>query len=245
MRPDNRKNDEQRRIYIQPEFQKHPTASVLIEVGRTRVICAASIKNSVPRWMREQNVAGGWLTAEYQMLPSATPERNTRESNRGQISGRTQEIQRLIGRALRCVVDLDKLGAKTVQIDCDVIDADGGTRCASITGASVALNLALRNLFAEGFISQWPMREHVAATSVGVLDGETILDLSYSEDSSADVDMNIVMTESGGIVELQGTAEGNPFSEEQTYQMLNFGRKGIKELNQYQKQTIEEYYEQI
>lgn len=244
MRPDNRKNDEQRAVRIQPEFQKHPTASVLIEVGRTRVICAASVKDSVPRWMREQNVGGGWLTAEYQMLPTATPDRNMRESSRGQVSGRTQEIQRLIGRSLRCVVDLEKLGPRTIQVDCDVIDADGGTRCASITGASVALNMALRNLFLDGKISQWPMREHIAAASVGVVGGETVLDLSYAEDSTADVDMNIVMTESGGIVELQGTAEGNPFSEEQAYQMLNLGRKGIKELNDYQKQTIEDYYEQ-
>jgi len=242
MRPDQRQADEQRPIKIRPEFQYYPASSVLVEVGRTRVICAVSVKNSVPRWMHEQNVSGGWLTAEYQMLPSATPDRGRRESTRGQPSGRTQEIQRLIGRCLRSVVDLEKLGQQTIQIDCDVIDADGGTRCASISGASVALNLAFRKMFSDGTIGQWPMVEHVTAVSVGILNDELLLDLSYTEDSAADVDMNVVLTENGGLVEIQGTAEGATFTEEQMQNMVRLAKKGAREINHEQKKTIEEYY---
>ena len=222
--------------------QSHPAGSVLIEIGKTRVICAASVRNSVPRWMREQNVTGGWLTAEYQMLPSSTTERNAREASLGKPSGRTQEIQRLIGRSLRSVIDLKKIGARTIQLDCDVIDADGGTRCASITGASVALNMALRKLFKEGAISSWPMSQHVAAVSAGIVDGEMLLDLSYSEDSSADVDMNVVVTESGELVEIQGTAEGRTFSQQQMHDMLKLTVDGAAELNKQQKKSIEDYH---
>ena len=242
MRVDKRQPAEQRPFTIRPDFQSYPAGSVLIEIGKTRVICAASVRNSVPRWMREQNVSGGWLTAEYQMLPSATPERSGRESTRGKPSGRTQEIQRLIGRSLRSVVDLEKIGARTIQLDCDVIDADGGTRCASITGASVALNMALRKLFKEGAISSWPMSEHVAAVSAGIVDGEMLLDLSYAEDSTADVDMNVVVAESGNLVEIQGAAEGKTFSQQQMQDMLKLTVEGAAELHKQQKQSMEEYY---
>lgn len=237
-RQDGRKPDEIRPIKMKRDFQIHPSGSVLIEAGKTRVICAATLLDQVPRWMRMQKVPGGWLTAEYQMLPSATTERSRRESSRGGPSGRTQEIQRLIGRCLRCVVDLEKIGARTLQLDCDVIDADGGTRCASIAGASVAAQLAMKKLFLDGKLSAWPVKEHVAAVSVGVVDGEVLLDLAYNEDCAADVDMNVVMTESGKIVEVQGTAEGEPFSQDQMDQMMALAKKGIQEIIAAQKKAL-------
>ncbi len=230
---------ELRPVAITPDFQLHPAGSVLIEAGRTRVLCAVTIEEGrVPPWMRAQNIPGGWLTAEYQMLPSATGERGAREAARGKQSGRTLEIQRLIGRSLRAVVDLEKLGKNTVHIDCDVIDADGGTRCAAITGASVALEIALRRMFTEGKISEWPMREHVAAVSVGLVAGKPVLDLCYEEDSTADVDMNVVMTASGGLVEVQGTAEGATFSRDQMNTLLDLAEKGLNELFEKQQTTI-------
>ncbi|MFO7821797.1 MAG: ribonuclease PH [Lentisphaeria bacterium] len=237
-RNNGRKAEQIRSFKITPDFQLHPAGSVLVEAGRTRVICAASLLDKVPGWMRAQKVSGGWLTAEYQMLPSATSDRGRRESSRGGPSGRTQEIQRLIGRCMRCVVDLEKLGSRTLQIDCDVIDADGGTRCASIVGASVATQLALKKLFTAGEITNWPFKEHIAAVSVGMLNGEELLDLEYSEDSAADVDMNVVMTESGKLVEVQGTAEGHPFSRQQMDNMMALADKGISDLISIQKQAL-------
>lgn len=231
---------ELRPLTITTDFQMHPAGSVLIEAGRTRVVCAATIEEGrVPPWMRNQNVPGGWLTAEYQMLPSATGERGAREAARGRQSGRTLEIQRLIGRSLRAVVALEKLGRNTVHIDCDVIDADGGTRCAAITGASVALELALRRLFTDGKISEWPLVEHVAAVSVGWVSGEPVLDLCYAEDSTADVDMNVVMTASGGLVEVQGTAEGATFSREQMNTLLDLATAGLEQLFDHQRQAVQ------
>ncbi len=224
-----------------PDFQRHPLGSLLIECGNTRVICAVTASDGVPRWMREQNVAGGWLTCEYQMLPSATGQRTQRESSRGQPSGRTQEIQRLVGRSLRAMVDLRKLGPLTLQVDCDVIDADGGTRCASVTGACVAVELALRKLLAAGKLAEWPIKERVAAVSVGLLAGVPMLDLCYVEDAAAEVDMNVVMTASGRFVELQGTAEGEPFAQAEVEAMLALGRRGVAELIDIQKRTVEAY----
>ncbi len=237
-RVDGRRLDELRKIAVRKGFQLHPAGSVLIECGRTRVLCAVTITDGVPRWMREQGVPGGWLTAEYQMLPTATAERTPRESSRGRVSGRTQEIQRLVGRSLRCVVDLAKIGSCTLQIDCDVIDADGGTRCASITGACIAAELALRQLFVDGRISTWPMIERVAAVSVGMVDGTVLLDLDYAEDSAADVDMNVVMTEGGRFVEVQGTAEGKPFTQSQMEKMLAAARKGLAEIFEVQRLAV-------
>jgi len=239
-RSDGRKADEIRPISITRDYQLHPAGSVLIEAGRTRVICAATLQDQIPRWMRAQNVSGGWLTAEYQMLPSATSDRGRRESSRTGPSGRTQEIQRLIGRCLRCVVDLEKVGPRTMQLDCDVIDADGGTRCASIAGASVAARLAMKRLFVDGKLTAWPMKEHVAAVSVGIVNGEVLLDLAYEEDAAADVDMNVVMTESGALVEVQGTAEGTPFSRNQMDEMMEMARKGIQEIIAIQKGALPE-----
>ncbi|MCF7853648.1 MAG: ribonuclease PH [Candidatus Pacebacteria bacterium] len=238
-RQDGRQPNELRDIRLTRDFQFHPDGSVLIEFDKTRIVCAATVSDGVPRWMREQNVPGGWVTAEYQMLPSATPKRTRRESMLPRPAGRTLEIQRLIGRALRTVVDLEQLGARTIQIDCDVLDADGGTRCAAITGGCVALELAMQQLFVEGHISSWPLKQRVAAVSVGVVDGEVLLDLAYDEDSRADVDMNIVMTAGGKFVEVQGTAEGMPFARPQMNAMLDLAAKGIDEILEIQQKTLE------
>jgi ribonuclease PH len=189
--------------------------------------------------MREQNVPGGWLTAEYQMLPGSTADRMQRESMRRGPSGRTHEIQRLIGRSLRTVVDLTQIGARTIQIDCDVLDADGGTRCAAITGAGIAAELALRKLFLNGTLTSWPMVDRVAAVSVGVVGQEILLDLNYAEDAAAEVDMNVVMTGGNKFVEVQGTAEGKPFSQSQIDKMLALARKGLQEIISIQKQSLE------
>src|SRR5690625_5166454 len=211
MRNDQRKNNSLRSITITPDFVKHPEGSVLIEVGDTKVICNASIENRVPPFLRGQGK--GWVTAEYAMLPRATDQRNIRESSKGKLSGRTMEIQRLIGRALRSVVDLEALGERTIWIDCDVIQADGGTRTASITGAFVALVLACQKLVDEEIIERLPIIDYLGAVSVGVLaDGEVVLDLNYEEDSTANVDMNVVMTGAGEYVEIQGTGEETTFS---------------------------------
>ncbi|WP_017756009.1 ribonuclease PH [Calidifontibacillus oryziterrae] len=229
MRVDGRKHDELRAVMIETNYLKHPEGSVLITVGDTKVICTASIEEKVPPFLRGQGK--GWITAEYSMLPRATEQRTIRESSRGKVSGRTMEIQRLIGRALRSVVDLEKVGERTIWIDCDVIQADGGTRTASITGAFIAMTLALGRIVEKKTLKELPVKDYLAATSVGI-DPELgeILDLNYIEDSKANVDMNIVMTGSGEFVELQGTGEEATFSQAQLQSLLGLGEKGIKEL---------------
>lgn len=237
MRHDGRTHDELRTIEIEPNFTIHPEGSVLITVGNTKVICNASIEDRVPPFMRGQGK--GWITAEYAMLPRATPQRNVRESSRGKIGGRTMEIQRLIGRALRSVVELDKIGEKTIWIDCDVIQADGGTRTASITGAFVAMVLAFKKALSQKQIKTMPIHSYLAATSVGIHpEYGPILDLCYEEDSTADVDMNIVMTSKGEFVEIQGTGEEATFSEEQLASLIALAKKGIDELIVAQKAII-------
>lgn len=244
MRPNNRLNNELRNIQIETNFVKHPEGSVLITVGDTKVICNATIEERVPPFMRNQGK--GWITAEYQMLPRATQQRNIREAAKGKLSGRTMEIQRLIGRSLRAVVDLDKLGERTIWIDCDVIQADGGTRTASITGAFVAMVLALGKLVDENVLATLPLTDYLAAISVGVRpDGETILDLEYIEDAEAAVDMNIVMTGKGEFVEVQGTGEEATFTHQQLNDMLALADKGITDLFEYQKQAIGTYADLI
>lgn len=237
MRHDGRKQDEIRRVEIVTDYVKHPEGSVLISVGDTKVICNASIEDRVPPFMRGEGK--GWITAEYSMLPRATEQRTIRESSKGKITGRTMEIQRLIGRALRAVVDLDKLGERTIWIDCDVIQADGGTRTASITGAFVAMTIALGKLLSEKKISSLPITDFLAATSVGMDSklGE-ILDLNYIEDSSAEVDMNVIMTGSGRFVELQGTGEEATFSREELNELLNLAEKGIQSLVTIQMEAL-------
>lgn len=235
-RPNDRKNDEMRPIKITTGFVKHPQGSVLIEAGDTRVLCSAMVEEKVPPFLK--GTGSGWVTAEYSLLPSSTETRTAREAARGKISGRTSEIQRLIGRSLRAVVDMKQLGERTIWIDCDVIQADGGTRTASITGSFVALYLALQKLQAEGQIATLPIKDHVAAVSVGIVEGQPVLDLEYVEDSNADVDMNIVMTEAGAFVEIQGTAEGEPYSRSELDTLLALAEKGIKELIDLQKQAL-------
>ena len=235
-RKQKRQNDELRKIEIIPGFLLYPAGSVLISFGRTRVICSATIEEKVPPFLKDQGL--GWVTAEYAMLPAATGSRNMRESVKGKQQGRSVEIQRLIGRALRAVVDRRILGERSILIDCDVIQADGGTRTASITGAFVALSLAVDQLMRERAIRQTPILSQVAAVSVGIVNGEILLDLDYSEDSSADVDMNIVATSEGRLVEVQGTAEGDPFSREEMDKMLDVGLKGIEELMAFQRQAM-------
>lgn len=237
-RKDGRKVNEIRPVKITPNFLSHPAGSVLMEMGGTRVLCAATFEPGVPPWMRAQNVPGGWLTCEYGLLPSSTHTRSSREAAKGKQSGRTLEIQRLIGRALRSIVDLDKLGPNTFYIDCDVMDADGGTRCASITGACVALALACEKLVKEGVLAQSPLKELAAAVSIGMKEGELLLDLCYEEDSSADVDMNIVMTSSGRLIEVQGTAEEVPFTRAEMNGMLDLAEKGLSELFAMQKSIL-------
>jgi len=237
-RADGRQLDQLRPIKIHPDYVKRPAGSALIEMGNTRVVCAASVENGVPRWMRDQDVSGGWITAEYSMLPYATSPRKPRELARGRPEGRTQEIQRLIGRALRAVTDLEKLGDRTVWIDCDVLQADGGTRTAAITGAYVAVLLAMRKLQTEGTIREIPVKSCVAAISVGLVDDVPLLDLSYEEDAKAAVDMNVVMTDEGQFVEVQGTGEDAPFTQRQMSAMLKLAREGIAELIAIQKKTL-------
>lgn len=238
-RIDGRVANQLRHVKFTLDYLSHPISSVLAEMGGTKVICSVSIDPKVPPWMRQQNVPGGWVTAEYAMLPASTHTRGQREASRGKQGGRTLEIQRLIGRSLRSVVDLKSIGANTFYVDCDVMDADGGTRCASITGASVALWIAFQRLVEMNKLPVIPMTENLAAISVGVLAGKTILDLNYVEDSKADVDMNVVMTESGRFVEVQGTAEENPFSEKQLGSMLKLARGGIETLSAKQREVIE------
>jgi ribonuclease PH len=238
MRPDGRKFDELRDIKITRNYLKSAEGSVLIEMGDTKVICAASIENKVPPFLRDMN--RGWVTGEYAMLPRATDTRTVRESARGKIGGRTHEIQRLIGRSMRSVVDLDALGERTIWLDCDVIQADGGTRTASITGAFVALKDAVSFAMENKLIDVQPVKDYVAAISVGIVDGEVRLDLPYIEDSNAEVDMNVVMTGAGKFIEVQGTAETNPFSSDQLHDMLGLAESGIKKLIAIQKEVLGE-----
>ncbi len=236
MRPSGRKPDQLRAVLITRRFTRHPEGSVLIGFGDTQVICTASVLERVPPHLKGRQQ--GWVTAEYGMLPRATGTRTDREAARGKQSGRTQEIQRLIGRALRSVVDLAQLGERTIHLDCDVIQADGGTRTASITGAFVALHDAVGMLLKKQLIARSPIRDFVAAVSVGVHQGTPMLDLDYIEDSQCDTDMNVVMTGSGGLVEVQGTAEGAPFSRGEMEAMLDLAEKGVRELVAAQKTAL-------
>lgn len=237
-RSDGRQPDQLRPVKITPDFIPTAEGSVLIEVGNTRVICTASIEETVPTFLR--NTGKGWITSEYAMIPRSTLTRTTREVTKGRPSGRTHEIQRLIGRSLRAVVDLARLGERTILIDCDVIQADGGTRTASITGAFVALGLALQKLVEAETLAHVPLRDFVAAVSVGVVEGEALLDLCYEEDSRADVDMNFVMTAAGKMVEVQATAEHHPFDDSQFQKMLGLARKGAQELLEKQREVLNE-----
>jgi len=228
IRSDGRRPDELRPITIEPGFLRYPEGSVLISVGNTKCICAASVEERVPAWMKGRGL--GWVSAEYAMLPRATQERTQREAARGRVGGRTQEIQRIIGRALRAVTDTAKLGERTIWLDCDVIQADGGTRTAAVTGACVALALALRTRFDPTDRARWPLDEMVAAVSVGIVGGQPLLDLAYDEDSQALVDMNVFMTEGGRFVELQGTAEASPFDRRELDMLLALSEGGIRRL---------------
>jgi ribonuclease PH len=236
MRPSGRRPDELRVVRVTRGYTRHAEGSVLVEFGETRVLCTASIDEKVPPFLKGR--AQGWVTAEYGMLPRATHSRTQREAAAGKQSGRTQEIQRLIGRSLRAVVDLGALGERTVQLDCDVLQADGGTRTASITGSFVALHDALRVLQDKGLLNRWPVRDFVAAVSVGMYAGAPVLDLDYAEDAACETDMNVVMTGSGGIVELQGTAEGKPFSRGELDALVDLARDGITELVRVQRTAL-------
>ena len=237
-RGDGRAADQLRSVRFQNNIAPHATGSTLIEWGNTRVICGVSVEESVPRWMKEQGVAGGWITAEYSMLPYSTLQRKPRDITKGRIDGRSQEIQRLIGRAMRATLDLDKLGPRTIWIDCDVLQADGGTRTAAITGAYVALSLAIRKLMAEGKLNANPMLHPVAAVSVGIVAKQALLDLCYVEDAGAEVDLNLVMNSAGEFIELQGTGEEATFSEAQMNAMLTLGKSGIRALLQVQQEAL-------
>jgi ribonuclease PH len=236
MRGDGRRPDELRPVTITPNVNKYAEGSVLIKMGDTHVLCTASVEESVPPFMRDRGE--GWVTAEYSMLPRSTGTRSAREASRGRLGGRTMEIQRLIGRSLRAVTDLPNLGERTIWLDCDVIQADGGTRTASITGAYVALHLALQHLLQQDLIAQIPLKDVVAAVSVGMLQDIPYLDLNYPEDSTSDVDMNIVMTGSGNLIEVQGTAEGEPFSQESLLDLLALARQGINQLVEAQRAVL-------
>ncbi|NMB36283.1 MAG: ribonuclease PH, partial [Firmicutes bacterium] len=238
VRSDGRSDNELRPVEITRHFLRYAEGSVLMEIGETRVICAASVEEGVPHWLKGRQ--RGWVTAEYSLLPRSTQNRVVREAARGRISGRTHEIQRLIGRALRAVVDLEALGERTIWLDCDVLQADGGTRTAAITGAFVALADALYYLQKEGKIRTLPLTDYVAAVSVGLIDGRSLLDLSFQEDSRADVDMNIVMTGRGEIVEIQGTAEKKLFSKKELDDLLEQGSHGIEMLISKQKESLKE-----
>ncbi|MEM6911885.1 MAG: ribonuclease PH [Verrucomicrobiota bacterium] len=237
-RPDGRSLDQLRPITFQSGIAPHADGSVLVSFGQTQVICAACIQKGVPRWMLQQNVPGGWLTAEYSMLPYATLERKPRDISRGKLDGRSSEIQRLIGRSLRAVVDLKKLGQRTLWIDCDVLRADGGTRTASITGACVAVALAMQKLMLEAGLAHNPLKKFVSAISVGVFDGQVVLDLDYPEDKDASVDANLVFTEDLEFVELQSSGEEATFSQSQLDEMLALGKKGAQEITGLQKEAV-------
>ncbi|HWZ86306.1 MAG TPA: ribonuclease PH [Thermoanaerobaculia bacterium] len=242
-RPDGRKPSELRPVSIETGVARHAEGSALITLGHTKVLCAASIEDRVPVFLK--GTGSGWVTAEYGMLPRATHTRSAREAAQGKQGGRTLEIQRLIGRSLRSVTELRGIGERTITLDCDVLQADGGTRCAGITGACVALAMALAKLSRDKRIPRWPLRETVAAVSVGICAGQAVLDLAYEEDSEADVDCNVVATASGAFVEIQGTAERRPFSEEQLTELLALARKGLKKLRELQAEALAPHVEGI
>ena len=245
-RDDGRRPDELRPVTIKRHYIKHAEGAVLVATGDTRIICTASVIDQQPRFMRDQRMKNkGWVTAEYSMLPRSTSERMQREITRGGVSGRTQEIQRLIGRSLRAAVDLRALGERTIWVDCDVIQADGGTRTASITGAFIALWDACQGLVKSGKLEAFPITDNIAATSVGLVEGEALLDLCYTEDSTADVDMNIVMTGSGKFIEIQGTAEEKPFSRDDYNQMLDLAVGGIQQLIRLQNRIMLEDLDEV
>jgi len=236
MRPDGRADDQLRPVVFTPHYLDHNPASVLVQVGKTRVLCVATVTEEVPFWLRNQ--AQGWLTAEYGLLPASTHTRTQRETGPAGVKGRTQEIQRLIGRSLRAALDRRKLGERTITIDCDVIQADGGTRTAAITGGYVALSLAVNKLIQDGLVRRDVWRPAVAAVSVGVVQGESMLDLCYQEDSRAEVDCNVVLNARGQFIEVQGTAEGQPFARATLDALLNLAEKGVKELLAAQKTAL-------
>jgi ribonuclease PH len=236
LRNDQRAAAQLRPLTMTPNWLATAEGSVLLELGHTRVLCAATVEDTVPSFLR--NAGRGWVTAEYSMLPRATAERTMREVNKGKLSGRTHEIQRLIGRSLRAVVDMEALGERTILVDCDVLQADGGTRTAAITGGYVALALAVKKMLEFGALKRNPLRDLVAATSVGVVNGTTLLDLAYDEDSQADVDMNVVMTGAGAFVELQATAEKSAFADDRLAEMLALARQGIRELIEAQERVL-------
>lgn len=235
-RPDGRADDEPRTVSFVRRYTKYAEGSVLVSAGDTKVLCTASVVAGVPAWMRGRGE--GWVTAEYGLLPRSTGTRCEREAVRGKQSGRTQEIQRLIGRSLRAVVDRTKLGEYTIHIDCDVLQADGGTRCASVTGAWVALRDAVDGMLAKGLLESDPITGAVSAVSVGIFEGRPVLDLNYAEDSSSDTDMNVVMTDAGGFVEIQGTAEGRPFTDVELAHLLELARKGNRFLQKAQRRAL-------
>jgi len=235
-RIDGRKADEMRPIRVTRNFIRHAQGSVLIETGNTKVICTAMVEDKVPPFLKGQKK--GWITAEYDMLPASTNTRKSRDRNRGKIDGRTMEIQRLIGRSLRSIVDLEQLGERTIWIDCDVIQADGGTRTAAITGSFMALYEAMHKLKEQGIIEEIPITQFVAATSVGIYQDQVIVDLCYEEDSAADVDMNLVMTESGEMIEIQGTGEERPFKKDELQKLLEVGEMNILKIIDFQKKTL-------
>jgi len=236
MRIDQRAPDQLRPTRLHPRFLLHPEGSVLVEAGNTRVICTASVEERVPPFLR--NSGKGWVTAEYGMLPRATSTRSQREATAGKVGGRTQEIQRLIGRSLRSVTKLEALGERTIWLDCDVIQADGGTRTASITGAFVAMIMAMQHLREKDLLASMPVNDYVAATSVGIVGGVPMLDLAYEEDSKADVDMNVIMTGGGKYIEVQGTAEADPFGREALLQLLDLAQHGIQQLVAIQRDIV-------
>jgi len=236
MRPSNRADDEMRKVTFERGVARYAEGSCLVRFGNTHVLCAASLEDKPPPWLRGQG--RGWVTAEYAMLPRATTTRTRRESSTGRVSGRTQEIQRLIGRSLRAVVDLPRLGERQITIDCDVLQADGGTRTASITGAWIALRDCVEWMAQRSILRESPLKDHVAAVSCGVVGGEAVIDLDYAEDSTAETDANFVMTAAGGLVEVQGSAEGAPFSEAELLKMMALARAGIRQLVALQKAAI-------
>jgi ribonuclease PH len=237
-RADGRSANQLRPLRFQNHIAPNATGSTLIEWGNTRVICGVTIEESVPRWMKEQKAAGGWLTAEYSMLPYSTLERKPRDISKGKLDGRSSEIQRLIGRSIRAAIDLEKVGARTICVDCDVLQADGGTRTAAITGAFVALSIAMRRLLANGKLAENPILHGVAAVSVGIVSGEPLLDLCYTEDVVATVDMNLVMNSAGEFIELQGSGEEATFTESQLADLLALGKSGIRDLLAAQEKAI-------
>src|SRR5438552_1360594 len=239
IRAGGRRADQLRPIRFQNHIAPYASGSTLIEWGNTRVICGVTVEESVPRWMKEQNVVGGWITAEYSMLPYSTLQRKQRDISKGKIDGRSQEIQRLIGRAMRAAIDLERLGSRTIWVDCDVLQADGGTRTAAITGAYVALSLAIGKMLADGKVIENPMLNAVAAVSVGIVNGRPLLDPCYVEDAAASVDLNLVMNTAGDFIELQGTGEEATFSEAQLRDMLALGKAGIGELLAAQQAALE------